>query len=41
MENYGALDTEKTTRGSISWRWLFWALYSALTLITVCDLCPG
>ncbi|KAF4220815.1 hypothetical protein CNMCM8980_000398 [Aspergillus fumigatiaffinis] len=35
MENYGALDTEKTTRGSISWRWLFWALYAALMLITI------
>ncbi|PKX99666.1 RTA1 domain-containing protein [Aspergillus novofumigatus IBT 16806] len=35
MENYGELDHEKTTRGSISWRWLFWALYAALTLITI------
>lgn len=39
MENYGELDQEKTTRGSISWRWLFWALYGSLTLITVCDSC--
>ncbi|GAQ05992.1 hypothetical protein ALT_3313 [Aspergillus lentulus] len=35
MENYGELDQEKATRGSISWRWLFWALYAALALITV------
>ncbi|KAH1361219.1 hypothetical protein KXW65_005122 [Aspergillus fumigatus] len=35
MENYGGLDNEKTTRGSVSWRWLFAALYAALILITI------
>ncbi|RHZ73718.1 hypothetical protein CDV55_108388 [Aspergillus turcosus] len=35
MENSGELDQEKTTRGSISWRWLFRALYGSLTLITI------
>lgn len=35
LEVYGELDEDKTTRGSISWRWLFWAIYSVLILITV------
>lgn len=41
MENYGGLDNEKTTRGSVSWRWLFAALYAALILITVCAIALG
>lgn len=30
------LSWEKTTGGSMPWRWLFYTIYTALTLITVC-----
>ncbi|KAL4744507.1 hypothetical protein BDW72DRAFT_188365 [Aspergillus terricola var. indicus] len=35
MERQGNLDAEKIGRGSIPWRWLFYAIYASLFLITV------
>lgn len=31
---------EKTTEGSMPWRWLFYTIYTALILITVCSSSP-
>ncbi|KAL4865734.1 hypothetical protein BDV12DRAFT_199813 [Aspergillus spectabilis] len=35
MERNGQLDSEKVSRGTTPWRWLFYAIYAALFLITV------
>lgn len=35
MENSEEIYNEKLTRGRFSWRWLFYALYFALGMITV------
>ncbi|PYH86088.1 hypothetical protein BO82DRAFT_350397 [Aspergillus uvarum CBS 121591] len=35
MERTGRLDAEKLARGSMRWRWLFYAIYACLFLITV------
>lgn len=36
MEATGELPPEKVSRGSRPWRWLFYTVYFALFMITVC-----
>lgn len=35
-ERIGTLDLEKSHRGSLNWRWVFYGTYASLGMITVC-----